>query len=161
MTYVPVATVAVVRSPDFLAHARKGDRAYNIDPPTSPCAITQRACLYRGENRGPGKDDRGELDTQTLTKAEREIYSGDPPGRRDLERAARRRARAFVLSDSRRRHGSDLSLADMYCLPAQCSRHEVSSRRRSYGHAEPQELDGCCLHAKSLLGRYLMPLLRD
>ena len=28
-------------------------------------AIVRRACLYRGENPGPGRDDRGELDTET------------------------------------------------------------------------------------------------
>src|SRR5580700_465578 len=48
-----------------LASARKGDRAFNIDPPASSYAIMRRACSYRGENSGPGKDDRGELDTQT------------------------------------------------------------------------------------------------
>src|SRR5271163_4819644 len=48
-----------------LASARKGDRVFNIDPPASSYAIMRRACPYRGENSGPGKDDRGELDTQT------------------------------------------------------------------------------------------------
>ena len=48
----------------FFASVRKGDRAFNIDPPTSSYAIMRRACLYRGENSGPGKDDREELDTQ-------------------------------------------------------------------------------------------------
>jgi transposase len=61
---VPAGTVAVVRSSDA-ACARKGDRAFNIDPPASSYAIMRRACPYRGENSGPGKDDRGELDTQT------------------------------------------------------------------------------------------------
>jgi transposase len=31
----------------------------------SSCAIMRRAGPYRGENSGPGKDDRGELDTET------------------------------------------------------------------------------------------------
>jgi hypothetical protein len=48
-----------------LASARKGDRACNIDPPASSYAIMRRAGPYRGENSGPGKDDRGELDTET------------------------------------------------------------------------------------------------
>jgi hypothetical protein len=48
-----------------LACARKGDRAFNIDPPTSSYAIMRRVHPYRGENSGPGKDRRGELDTQT------------------------------------------------------------------------------------------------
>jgi len=39
------------------------DRACNIDPPPSSYAIMRRACPYRGENSGPGKDVRGELDT--------------------------------------------------------------------------------------------------
>jgi hypothetical protein len=33
------------------------------DPPASSYAIMRRARPYRGENSGPGKDDRGELDT--------------------------------------------------------------------------------------------------
>ena len=37
----------------------KGDRAFDID------AIMRRDAPYRGENSGPGKDDRGELDTET------------------------------------------------------------------------------------------------
>src|SRR5580704_8731367 len=49
----------------FFASVRKGDRACNIGPPASSYAIMRRACPYRGENSGPGKDDRGELDTQT------------------------------------------------------------------------------------------------
>jgi hypothetical protein len=32
--------------------------------PTSSYAIMRRVRPYRGENSGPGKDDRGELDTQ-------------------------------------------------------------------------------------------------
>ena len=42
--------------------ARLGYCVCNIDPPASAYAIMRRACPYRGENRGPGKDDRGELD---------------------------------------------------------------------------------------------------
>jgi hypothetical protein len=45
----PCRDDGVVRSPDFL-------RAH---------AIMRRAGPYRGENSGPGKDDRGELDTET------------------------------------------------------------------------------------------------
>jgi 8-oxo-dGTP pyrophosphatase MutT (NUDIX family) len=48
-----------------LACARKGDRAFDIDPPTASYAIMRRARPYRGENSGPGKDRCGELDTQT------------------------------------------------------------------------------------------------
>ena len=36
--------------------ARFGHCVCNIDPPASPYAIMRRACPYRGENRGPGKD---------------------------------------------------------------------------------------------------------
>ena len=49
----------------FCASVRKDDRDCNIEPPTSPYAIMRRVYPYRGENSGPGKDDRGELDTQT------------------------------------------------------------------------------------------------
>ena len=62
---VPAGTVAVVRSSDFLRAFEQSDRAFNSDPPTSSYAIMRRARLYRGENNGPGKDDREELDTHT------------------------------------------------------------------------------------------------
>jgi hypothetical protein len=59
----------VVRSPDFLQALNQRDCACNcacnIDPPASSYAIMRRAGPYRGENSGPGKDDRGELDTET------------------------------------------------------------------------------------------------
>ena len=42
----------------FCASARKADRDCNIEPPASPYAIMRRAYPYRGENSGPGKDDR-------------------------------------------------------------------------------------------------------
>ena len=45
----------------MLGERPKGDCAFDIDPPTSSYAIMRRARPYRGENRGPGKDDR-ELD---------------------------------------------------------------------------------------------------
>jgi hypothetical protein len=38
-----------------------GDRAFDIDPPTSSYAIMRRARSYRGENSEPGKDIREEL----------------------------------------------------------------------------------------------------
>jgi hypothetical protein len=46
-----------------VAVARKLAVIFNIDPPTSSYAIMRRARPYRGENSGPGKDVRGELDT--------------------------------------------------------------------------------------------------
>jgi hypothetical protein len=49
----------------FCARVRMDDRDCNIEPPASPYAIMRRAHPYRGENSGPGKDDRGEFDTQT------------------------------------------------------------------------------------------------
>jgi hypothetical protein len=58
---VPAGTMAVVRSPDFLRALNQRDCACNIDPPAPSYAIMRRA----GENSGPGKDDRGELDTET------------------------------------------------------------------------------------------------
>jgi hypothetical protein len=36
-----------------------------IFAPASSYAIMRMARPYRGENSGPGKDDRGELDTET------------------------------------------------------------------------------------------------
>ena len=60
---VPAGTVALVRSSDSLRALKQRDRACNIDPPPSSYAIMRRACPYRGENSGPGKDVRGELDT--------------------------------------------------------------------------------------------------
>ena len=42
----------------FFARVRKGDRDCNIEPPASPYAIMRRVHPYRGENSGPGKDDR-------------------------------------------------------------------------------------------------------
>jgi transposase len=62
---VPAGTMAVVRSPDFLRALNQRDCACNIDPPASSYAIMRRAGPYRGENSGPGKDDRGELVTET------------------------------------------------------------------------------------------------
>jgi hypothetical protein len=44
------------------AMLRRAKRASHIDPPASSHAIMRRACPYRGENPGPGKDVHGELD---------------------------------------------------------------------------------------------------
>ena len=57
------AAQSVCRSSNFLRALDRRDRACNIDPPTSSYAIMRRARPYRGENTGPGRDDRGELDT--------------------------------------------------------------------------------------------------
>src|SRR5437660_272878 len=40
----------------------RAERASHIDPPASSYAIMQRASPYCGENPGPGKDVRGELE---------------------------------------------------------------------------------------------------
>ena len=42
----------------FFVCVRKDDRDCNIEPPASPYAIMRRVHPYRGENSGPGKDDR-------------------------------------------------------------------------------------------------------
>ena len=42
----------------ILCERPKGDRDCNIEPPASPYAIMRRDRPYRGENSGPGKDDR-------------------------------------------------------------------------------------------------------
>src|SRR5437667_3442491 len=62
---VPAGTMVVVRSADFLRALNQRDGACKIDPPASSYGIMRRARRYRGENSGPGKDDRGELDTET------------------------------------------------------------------------------------------------
>jgi hypothetical protein len=46
----------------WLCDARKSKRASHIDPPASSYVIMRRACPYRGENPGPGKDALRELD---------------------------------------------------------------------------------------------------
>jgi hypothetical protein len=61
---VPAGTMAVVRSPDFCELSNQRDCACNIDPLASSYAIMRRAGPYRGENSGPGNDNRGELDTE-------------------------------------------------------------------------------------------------
>ena len=48
-------------APGFAMLAR-AKRASHIDPPASSYAIMRRACPYRGENPGPGKDVHRELD---------------------------------------------------------------------------------------------------
>src|SRR5262245_20783742 len=72
---VPAGTMAVVRSPDFLRALNQRDCACNIDPPASSYAIMRRAGPYRGENSGPGKDDRGELDTETRDRKSTRLNS--------------------------------------------------------------------------------------
>jgi hypothetical protein len=42
----------------FFASVREADRDFNIEPPASTYAIMRRVHPYRGENSGPGKDDR-------------------------------------------------------------------------------------------------------
>ena len=44
------------------AMLRRAKRVPHLDPPASSRAIMRRACTYRGENNGPGKDVNGELD---------------------------------------------------------------------------------------------------
>src|SRR4030095_9402109 len=49
----------------FFASSQSERLRLHIDPPASSYAIMRRAGPYRGENSGPGKDDRGELDIET------------------------------------------------------------------------------------------------
>src|ERR1700750_3329004 len=58
--------MAVVRSPDFLPALNQRDCACNIDPAASSYAIMRRAGPYSGENSGPVKNDRVELDTDIV-----------------------------------------------------------------------------------------------
>ena len=53
--------MAVVRSFLVLRCSREQNALHTLNPPASPYAIMRRACPYRGENHGPGKDAR-ELD---------------------------------------------------------------------------------------------------
>ena len=55
----------------MLGERSKGDRAFNIDPPTPSYAIMRRACPYCGENSGPGKDD---VESLTLRPGIREQH---------------------------------------------------------------------------------------
>src|SRR5438128_11221091 len=59
----------------------RAERASHIDPPASSYAIMQRASPYCGENPGPGKDVRGELEPRPgireLTAPPRRWRSGD------------------------------------------------------------------------------------
>ena len=57
----PCRDVAVVRSLLVLPCSREQNALHTLNPPASPYAIMRRACPYRGENHGPGKDAR-ELD---------------------------------------------------------------------------------------------------
>ena len=57
----PCRTLRWCDRPGFAMLAR-ANRASHIDPPASSYAIMRRACPYRGENPGPGKDVHGELD---------------------------------------------------------------------------------------------------
>src|SRR5215831_8853940 len=68
--------MAVVRSPDFLQTLNQRDCACNIDPPASSYAIMRRACPYRGENNGPGKDIHGELGQKLKDKGFQSIEQG-------------------------------------------------------------------------------------
>ena len=63
----------------IFACAQKSDRAFNVGPPTSSYAIMRRA--YRGENSGPGNDDRGELDTETRNLRTVSVISGNDASR--------------------------------------------------------------------------------
>ena len=40
----------------FGQESKRGKRASHLDPPASSYAIMRKACPYRGENNGPGKD---------------------------------------------------------------------------------------------------------
>src|SRR5262245_27869668 len=54
----------------------------NIDPPVSAYAIMRRASPYRGENRGPGVDDRAESLTSHPSACHRATTFLEPPGER-------------------------------------------------------------------------------
>jgi hypothetical protein len=84
--------MAVVRSRDFLRALNHSDCACNIDPPASSYAIMRRAGRYRGENSGPGKDDRGELDTKAR---EHNLPKGDIGQKVSASRATSAGSRSY------------------------------------------------------------------
>jgi hypothetical protein len=53
----------MARSTDFMRAPQRATATVNIDPPASSQPIMRGANPHRGENGGPGKDDRGELGT--------------------------------------------------------------------------------------------------
>ena len=62
-----------------LAMLKRAKRASHIDPPASSYAIMRRACPYRGENPGPGKDVDGELDPRPGIRERPRPRSGHQP----------------------------------------------------------------------------------
>jgi len=103
----PAICVASIALPDFLRALNQRDCACNIDPPASSYAIMRRAGPYRGENSGPGKDDRGELDSetrnQTLSRHTANdrvclTHSGHTPGRVSRRQQSPAALRYAILS---------------------------------------------------------------
>jgi hypothetical protein len=76
----------------FLRVLNQRDCACNIDPPASSYAIMRRAGRYRGENSGPGKDDRGELDTKAR---EHNLPKGDIGQKVSASRATSAGSRSY------------------------------------------------------------------
>jgi hypothetical protein len=58
----PCRDVGVGEIAPGFAMPSRAERASHIDPPASSDAIMRKACPYRGENPGPGKDAYRELD---------------------------------------------------------------------------------------------------
>src|SRR5438876_2430654 len=90
----------------------RAERASHIDPPASSYAIMQRASPYCGENPGPGKDVRGELELRPGIREQPGSNSSDrqahdarvtSASRRSLPKfgaAANRRGVQIVFSNS-------------------------------------------------------------
>jgi hypothetical protein len=70
-------------APGFAMLAR-AKRASHIDPPPSSYAIMRRACPYRGENPGPGKDV-----TESLTPRPELENDQDPTRKWSVHRSSR------------------------------------------------------------------------
>src|SRR6516165_5269597 len=62
---VPAGTVAVVRSSDFLRASKRTTALATLVRQRRLTPSCGGARSYRGENSGPGKDDREALDTET------------------------------------------------------------------------------------------------
>src|SRR5262245_58098310 len=52
-------------APVHCAAGSDAETNFGVTSLAAPKAVSSRVCPHRGENRGPGKDDRGELDIRS------------------------------------------------------------------------------------------------
>src|SRR5687767_15785802 len=82
-------------------------RASHIDPPASSDAIMRKACSYRGENHGPGKDPHRELELRPGTRERPRSHQDQSPviiegkpGARSVSQLATIGSRETICQDS-------------------------------------------------------------